>query len=249
MAANVEDWISRDYTEFHKQVNMANDYLNDPSTNRMKKFGIEEDTPPYWSITSYFPHSLANFNMKYDTWLKEGTYHAEFYLKDSMRSFRSSYRNLFVMFKSNPKVTDSHLVKMGMPKCLSGDNTVSSNPTTIRDVEFDLNSPASVRSHYRYSNWDRKGKPPGIFGVEAVYLVSDTPVTDPGELTQSFFGKRVPLILKFPAKARGRRVYVAFRCEDLMGRKGKLSEIYSAIVPEVIKGQRPFRRRKRRRRR
>jgi hypothetical protein len=67
--------------------------------------------------------------------------------------------------------------------------------------------------------------------MELVWVIADTPPTEIEQLIHSAFATRSPLELTFKESERGKRVYYAVRWETGTVKKGKFSEIYSAIIP------------------
>jgi hypothetical protein len=51
------------------------------------------------------------------------------------------------------------------------------------------------------------------------------------DLLHSAFATRSPLELVFEEDERGKKVYFAVRWENGAGKKGKWSDIYSAVIP------------------
>jgi hypothetical protein len=67
--------------------------------------------------------------------------------------------------------------------------------------------------------------------MELVWLIADTPPKETEDLLHSAFATRSPLELTFKESDRGKHVYYAVRWETGTVKKGKFSEILSAIIP------------------
>jgi hypothetical protein len=77
----------------------------------------------------------------------------------------------------------------------------------------------------------RWGKPADVYGMELVWLINDTPQKEIEDLVHSAFATKSPLELTCKENERGKRVYYAVRWETGKVKKGKFSEIFSAIIP------------------
>ncbi|MDR3268674.1 MAG: hypothetical protein LBT83_06370 [Tannerella sp.] len=231
--AHRNDWIKQNHSEFYTQVNKTEDYINDPQTEKLNDFGYDVGSKIYNWIMMQFLSALNTFNAAYAAWFDADlrTRIAQIDLDESERRLKRLYRQLYGLLKGNPLVTGHDLMMMGMPLRPSGGRKPSPAPVTLVEAEFELRPPEVIWIHYRDAGATDKAKPAGMHGVEAVYRVSDVPVTDPEELIHSVFETRTPLKMVFDSKDRGRRLYIAFRWENTAGRKGDRSEIYEAIIP------------------
>jgi hypothetical protein len=70
-----------------------------------------------------------------------------------------------------------------------------------------------------------------VHGTELVWLIADAPPKETEELVHSAFATRSPLELTFKESERGKRIYYAARWETGTVKKGKFSDILSAVVP------------------
>ncbi|MDR1592237.1 MAG: hypothetical protein LBS16_05075 [Prevotellaceae bacterium] len=78
---------------------------------------------------------------------------------------------------------------------------------------------------------DSKAKPKGQIGAEIKWKVSNEPVTDPFELTQTELATHTPFILSLDYRDRGKIVYIALCWQNTHGERGAFSDIKSTIIP------------------
>jgi hypothetical protein len=104
-------------------------------------------------------------------------------------------------------------------------------PDDIPEVEARTPMPRVLRFPFRRKGMKRWGKPGNVHGMELVWLISDTPPTLVKDLVHSAFATKSPLELTFKEDQRGKRLYYAVRWETGTVKKGKWSEIFSAIIP------------------
>ncbi|MDR3269528.1 MAG: hypothetical protein LBT83_10750 [Tannerella sp.] len=227
------DWIEHNHNEFHTQVNKTEDYISDPETNKLKDFGYDSPSTIYAWITTTFLIALNVFNAAFEAWfdVDSRTRIAQIDLEEAEKALKPLYRQLYSLFRGNPLVTNHDLEMMGMPMRPSGGHKPTPPPTTLVEAEFELRPPEVIWVHYHDAGSTGKAKPPGVHGIEAVYLVSDAPVTSRDELVHSIFDTRTPLKMVFEPSDRGRRLNIAFRWENTTGEKGDWSEIYEAVIP------------------
>jgi hypothetical protein len=76
-----------------------------------------------------------------------------------------------------------------------------------------------------------EAKPDGQKSVEIHWAISDIPVIDTGELTNSAIDTRSPFTIIFQGHERGKTVYFTLRWLNNRGEPGPWSEIVDAIIP------------------
>jgi hypothetical protein len=231
--ASKSDWVEQNHIEFHTQVNKTEEYISDSSAGKLKDFGYDVGSTIYVWITTTFVISLNVFNAAYETWFDVDTRTriSQIDLEEAEKALKTLYRQLYGLFKGNPLVTNHDLVMMGMPMRPSGGNKPSPVPTTLVEAEFELRPPGVIWVHYHDAGSSRRAKPAGVHGIEAIYVVSNEPITDRSDLIHSIFDTRTPIKMTFDTKDRGRRLNIAFRWENNTGEKGDWSDIYEAIIP------------------
>jgi hypothetical protein len=144
--------------------------------------------------------------------------------KAAVKSIRL-FVNQYLRF---PPVTDEDRTAMGIP---NGDPRPTPVPAPGDIPEAQTPLPRVLRFRFRRANMKRWGKPEDVHGMELVWLIADTPPAEREELVHSAFATRSPLELTFKESERGKRVYYAARRETGTMKKGKFSDILSAIIP------------------
>ncbi|MDR1466058.1 MAG: hypothetical protein LBI40_00335 [Treponema sp.] len=104
-------------------------------------------------------------------------------------------------------------------------------PESIPEVETATPHPRTVHIKFRDEHAVRWGKPAHVHGLECLWLIMEEPPAQVKDLLHSAFATRNPLELTFEEDERGKKVYFAVRWESGAGKKGKWSDIYSAIIP------------------
>ncbi|MDR1218501.1 MAG: hypothetical protein LBK73_02710 [Treponema sp.] len=104
-------------------------------------------------------------------------------------------------------------------------------PDMIPEIEAETPHPRTVRIKFRDERAARWGKPEHVHGLECLWLISGKPPVKVKELLYSEFATRSPLDLVFEEDERGKKVYFAARWETGSVKKGKWSDIFSAIIP------------------
>ncbi|MDR1963428.1 MAG: hypothetical protein LBQ50_06590 [Planctomycetaceae bacterium] len=143
-------------------------------------------------------------------------------LKSALRKFVRGY--LY-----NPAVTDVDRESMAVPL---HDRTPSPRPApnTHPVITTESKNPYELILHIRDSESTRRKKPDNAIGAVVYFKISDTPITDPSELTNSVLVTRSPYKLTFPPSERGKIVYMAARWENAKGEKGPWGEIISEVI-------------------
>jgi hypothetical protein len=77
----------------------------------------------------------------------------------------------------------------------------------------------------------RSAKPEGQTAVEIRWRISDTPIVDINELTQSSIDMRSPFTMKFEGHDRGKIVYFALRWLNTRGEPGPWTNVISTVIP------------------
>jgi hypothetical protein len=227
--STAKDWLEQNHEALYHQANKTTNYLNLPGNlDRMGFSGANLQ----WYNTEFTPKHTA-FNTAFEDWENsaERTPAKTAELKSAEKVFRPIYRLLYGGFlKSNPLVTDTDLVEMGMPERSSG-RTPAPVPSSTVEAEVDASSPAVLTIHFKEHGSEKKAKPKGVHGAEAAWEILDTPPTDWSQLTHSVFDTNSPLVLSFNGDQRGKTLYFAMRWENTRGEKGPWSDIMKAIIP------------------
>jgi hypothetical protein len=108
-------------------------------------------------------------------------------------------------------------------------------PGDIPEAEAQTPLPRVLRFRFRRFSMKRWGKPKDVHGMELVWLISDTPPKEVEELIHSAVAARSPLELTFKESERGKRLYYAVRRETGTVKKGKFSEIFSALSLDSLR--------------
>jgi hypothetical protein len=152
-------------------------------------------------------------------------------LKEAERAFYPIYRDFYLMVKHTPYVSDATLEEMGFPPHPSGER--SAHPVNKSFIAIFVRPLANlvIQVSFRDCGTNRSAVPYYLTGAMIYYVVSDTPVTNPNLLQQSFLATRSPRRLSFDPKYRGKTVYLAARWQNRRGELGPWSEIVAAIIP------------------
>ena len=132
--------------------------------------------------------------------------------------------------QNNDRMTDQGRVALQIP---IHDTTPTPQPTpdTIPEVEVLMPAPRTLHIRFRAENAKRWGKPPHVHGLECLWNILDKAPTGIEDLLHSLFATRSPLEMTFDESQRGKRIWFTVRWENGIGRKGKWSEIFSAVIP------------------
>jgi hypothetical protein len=150
---------------------------------------------------------------------------------EARKSYEKRVRVLVKNLQSNVNVRPEDLKAMGIAD-LNVPHTPSPVATTYPDFDIDSGTIRRLSIHfYDQGNKKSKAKPHGQHGAEICWIISDTPIVDMAELTNSVFDTHTPFTLDFEGHERGKTVYFCLRWENTRGEKGPWSEIQSAIVP------------------
>jgi hypothetical protein len=149
---------------------------------------------------------------------------------DAKRASKKAIQAFVNQYLRFPPVTDEDRTAMGIPNYDTHPSPIPI-PGDIPEVEAQTPLPRVLRFRFRRATMKRWGKPKDVHGMELVWVISDTPPTEIEQLIHSAFATKSPLELTFKESERGKRVYYAVRWETGTVKKGKSSEIYSAIIP------------------
>jgi hypothetical protein len=128
-------------------------------------------------------------------------------------------------------VTNEDRTAMGIPNP-SGGRAPVPVPTTSPQLSIDTGTRRRLIIRYKDEKSDRRGKPPGVHGIEIRWAILDHPPADIKELTNSAFDTKPPLVLEFEEHQRGQRVYMCGAWEiGREGEKGPYGNIEDAIIP------------------
>jgi hypothetical protein len=149
---------------------------------------------------------------------------------DAKKAAKQALRPFINQYLRFPPVTDEDRTAMKIPNKDTHPTPVPT-PGDIPEVEAQTPLPRVLRFRFRRVNMKRWGKPKDVHGMELVWLISDTLPAEIEQLVHSAFATKSPLELTFKESERGKRLYYAVRWETGTVKKGKFSEIYSAIIP------------------
>jgi hypothetical protein len=154
-------------------------------------------------------------------------------LQEAEKVFKPAYRYLYTGFlKSNPLVTDSDLLEMGLPQRRQHvSNHTPPLPHSYPKADVRLPTPGRIEFRIYDSATSRKAKPPGIHGVEIKWAILDAPPVNVDEMTQTSFFTQSPYILDFNFSLRGKTVYFCLCWENTRSKRGPWGGIQHAIIP------------------
>jgi hypothetical protein len=127
-------------------------------------------------------------------------------------------------------VTDEDRRNMWLPIHKTA-RTTTAMISSVPEAIVKMPSPAVLEIEFRGAGAKNKAKPEGMHGCEIRGVISESPVTEWGQLADSYFDTHSPLKINFTGEDRGKRFYFALRWENNRGEKGEWSEIYFAIIP------------------
>ncbi|MDR3115442.1 MAG: hypothetical protein LBU25_07975 [Treponema sp.] len=104
-------------------------------------------------------------------------------------------------------------------------------PESIPLIEIATPHPRTVQIKFRGEHAVRWGKPEHVHGLECLWGIAETHPVKVKELLHSEFATKSPLELVFEEDERGKKVYFATRWENGTVKKGKWSDIFSAVIP------------------
>jgi hypothetical protein len=104
-------------------------------------------------------------------------------------------------------------------------------PDTIPEIEVETPHPRVVRIRFRDEHAARWGKPQYVHGFDCAWIIAGVPPELVKDLAHSEFATRTPPELAFEENERGKRVYFAGRWETGAVKKGRWSDILSAVIP------------------
>lgn len=163
------------------------------------------------------PHTQVDTEIKNDT-------------KKAAKKVIRPFVNQYLRF---PPVLDSDRTAMRIPNKDPHPSPVPV-PEDIPEVEVFMPLPRVLQFKFRRANAKRWGKPPKVHGMECLWKIAepgDPPPKEIEELIHSSFATKSPLEITFKESERGKKLYYAVRWETGTVKKGKWSEIFSAIIP------------------
>jgi hypothetical protein len=150
---------------------------------------------------------------------------------EKRKVYEKVLRTLVKNLQSNIHVTDDDLRSMGIV-VPSSSRTPAPIATTYPDFDIDSSVIRRLTIHfYDQGQKKSKAKPAGQHGAEIRWVISDVPVVDITQLSNSSFDTHTPFTLEFQGHERGLTVYFCLRWENTRGEKGPWSEIQGAIIP------------------
>jgi hypothetical protein len=224
-----KDWLPRNHELLYNQGNATVAYLID---SVLARIGITGNALVWYNSMFIPKHDI--FNVAFEDWLNpaDRTITKSTTLYVAEKDFVGEYRLLYTGYlRTNPLVTDTDLVEMGLPKHPSGVKTPSTPPTTIVEATTDTSIPATIGINFRDKDAKGTAKPKHVRGVEIIYVVSEIPLTDWTLLTHSVFFTRTPAKLTFTSDERRKVLNFALRWENNIGQKGPWSNVYSVYIP------------------
>jgi hypothetical protein len=130
-------------------------------------------------------------------------------------------------------VTNEDRTAMGIPNRDTHPTPVPV-PDDVPETEVSMPLPRVLQFRFKRAGAKRWGKPPKVHGMECLWKIEETgdpPPKEVEDLLHSSFATRSPLELTFKESERGKKLYYAVRWETGTVKKGKWSEIMSAIIP------------------
>ncbi|MDR1126587.1 MAG: hypothetical protein LBL06_00505 [Treponema sp.] len=132
--------------------------------------------------------------------------------------------------QNNDAMTDNGRTALRIP-IHNNKHTPVPAPDCIPEIEIETPHLRTVRIRFRDQHAARWGKPARVHGLECVWALMETPPVKVSDLLHSEFSTRSPLELVFEEDERGKKVFFAARWETGAMKKGKWSDIFSAIIP------------------
>jgi hypothetical protein len=222
---------------------MAQDYLSliDAAFNQFFKFMVQYvtekcsgSTPAWTHIPQAVLTAIADmYAAWYTAYAKVLAPHTPVDTEaknDAKKAAKKAVRSFVNQYLRFDPVTDEDRTAMHIPNHDTHPTPIPI-PGDIPEVEAQTPLPRVLRFRFRRRGMKRWGKPDDVHGMELVWLISDTPPKEVEELVHSAFATKSPLEMTFKESERGKRLYYAVRWETGTVKKGKFSEIYSAIIP------------------
>jgi hypothetical protein len=152
--------------------------------------------------------------------------------KNEKRAALKKAEEVFVRnnLQNNDAMTNSGREALRIP-IYDRNPTPHPKPSTIPDTEVTTPLPRTIEIKIRAENAARWGKPEDVQGLEFCWVIADSPPEKIADLIHSDFATRTPLSLVFDEDQRGKRLYFATRWENGTVKKGKWSDIFSAVIP------------------
>jgi hypothetical protein len=222
---------------------MAKDYLSlsDADFDRFIKFMIAyvegkcAGTPPVWP---HIPQAARTEVAEADTlWIAAFARTAGPHTpvdteakNDAKNAAKQVIRRFVNQYLRYPPVTDEDRTAMGIPNHDPHPTPVG-EPEDVPETAASTPLPRVLRFSFRRLGAKRWGKPEHVHGMELAWVIADAPPAETEDLLHSAFSTRSPLEMTFKESERGKRVYYATRWETGTVKKGKWSEIQSAVIP------------------
>jgi hypothetical protein len=226
-------WIPRSNAKFMLLVKRVILYV---ITNEVR-IGFDEKTPfGKWfraEINAMFPELQSAFNDWEDISKRTSVVIARF--NRLRKKFEANIRELVHILKSYPAelIPDDDLVEMGIPPRFDGTREQAPVETEAPGVTLSIAFPSTVTAKFFNVLTGKRGKPAGQHGVEARWVIFDTPreFVHYDDMPHSLFDTRSPFVLALDDHNRGKYLYIAFRWENTRGEKGPFSQIYGIMIP------------------
>ena len=225
-------WIPCNHSRLPQQANETGDYLSAPS-NR-ERMGLAQASPQgQWLDMEFFP-KLRQLNEAFLDWLdpSQRTSVKTTHLFSVEKEFKPVYRNLYIGFlKSNPLVTVTDLVAMGLPK--PHDHVSNHTPPLPHSCPFaHVVLPGIARIAFYTRNSDNsRAKPAGIHSVELKWDILDKPPANVADMRHTSSFTKSPFILQLDNQSRGKTLYFVLRWENTRSEKGPWGPIQNTIIP------------------
>ena len=185
-----------------------------------------------WYDQTYMP-KLILYVAAYNTWANPATSTPVAFdnLKDAEKAFFPLYRDFHATVKASPLVTNGQLEEMGLPRRHSGGR----QPHPVDSIFIYLNvipiGNLAIKVAFENRDTGKSVIPYYLNGALLYYQVSDAPVVDQNELTQSELATHSPYGKVFDPTQRGKYFSVAARWQNRRGETGPWSEIVTVIIP------------------
>jgi hypothetical protein len=227
------DWLERNHVALHQQVNSTWKHIMPLSNGVLEKFGYLTGSVILIWITTVVGKAVEAFNTAFANWLEptERTSIKQALLIEAEKTLRPLFRQLHILFKGNPAISEADLVSMNMPRRRRAPRNSTSAPDSFPSAFAEVLGQCSLAIYFRNSGANSKGRPDGIRGVELVWVMADQKPVSYDDFRHTVLSTRSPITLNFNLCDRGRKIYFALRWENQLGVKGGWSMIGEAIVP------------------
>ena len=225
------DWFPNTRLERFTMVGKTTTFMNTGNNRALIGFEVNSQNGRWYDQT-YVP-KLNLYNSAYATWSNPATSTpvALENLKDAEEEFFPLYRRFHAKVIASQIVTNGQLEEMGYQPRHSGGGQHHSVDKMF--IDLNVKPLGNLTAGIAFENRDtgKSTVPYYLTGAVLFYKVSDAPVTNQDELSESELATRSPHEKTFAPGDRGRYFSVAGRWQNRRGEKGPWSEIVSIIIP------------------